>query len=398
MISLYIHIPFCDVKCNYCNFFVIAENEIAKKPELDINKIKSEYITSLKKEIDHRYDKQEDHQIKTIYFWWGTPSSIWADGLINIIDHIYKKRDCEFIEEISIELNPNPFTEILALVKKISKKYETACGRMRFSFGVQSLDDEVLKLAGRQYVANNIKWFARELQKIKMSHNIYNFDMICFGSKLKKINIEWLEDWINSYMADSRSLYLLELFPGSQRHNQLHNIDQIKDPKLIKLINPDDNAIMDEYSQFHTMLIDAWYGRYEVSNRALPSAQSIHNTVYRTMQSYIWIWASASGFVNNTRYTNTTNIREYIKWNRKDEAKDIILSTKDILFETVMLWLRTDMGVKDLSKYNEVLRKDYLNYIDSLTENELAVFEDDRLRLTNNWMNVANRIISELLV
>ena len=81
--------------------------------------------------------------------------------------------------------------------------------------------------------------------------------MICFGSKLKKINIEWLEDWINSYMADSRSLYLLELFPGSQWHNQLHNIDQIKDPKLIKLINPDDNAIMDEYSQFHSMLMDA---------------------------------------------------------------------------------------------------------------------------------------------
>lgn len=68
MISLYIHIPFCDVKCNYCNFFVIAEDEIAKNSSLDISKIKSEYIIALKKEIDSWYDRQQDHQVRTIYF------------------------------------------------------------------------------------------------------------------------------------------------------------------------------------------------------------------------------------------------------------------------------------------------------------------------------------------
>ena len=397
MISLYIHIPFCDVKCNYCNFFVIAEDEIAKNPSLDISKIKSEYILSLKKEIDNRYEKQEDRQIRTIYFWWGTPSSIWAEGLIEIIDHIYSKRDCSFIEEISIELNPNPFTEILALVKRISKKYETACGRIRFSFWIQSLDDEVLRLAGRKYVANNIKWFARELQKIKMSHNVYNFDMICFGSKLKKISQEWLEDWMFSSMADSWSIYLLELFPWSQRHNMYHQIDQITDPVLKKLVKLNEDDIMDEYDNYHNILEEASYKRYEVSNWTLPWMQSIHNTVYRTMQPYIWIWASASGFVNNTRYTNTTNIREYVKWNRKDDSKDNILQTKDISYETVMLWLRTDAWVKNLNTYHEVLREDYIDYINNLTVSELAIYEDDKLVLTNGGMNVANRIISELM-
>ncbi len=395
MISLYIHIPFCDVKCNYCNFFVIAEDEIAKNPSLDISKIKSEYITSLKKEIDSWYDRQQDHQVRTIYFGWGTPSSIWADGLIEIIDYIYAKRDCSFIEELSIELNPNPFTETLALVKKISKKYETTCGRVRFSFGIQSLDDDILKLAGRQYVANNIRWFARELQKIKMSHNVYNFDMICFGSKLKKISQDWLEDWIFSNMADSWSIYLLELFPGSKWHNIYH--DQITDPSLAKLVRPDYEKVMDEYDNFHDILQEAGYNRYEVSNWSLPWTQSIHNSIYWTMQPYIWIWASASGFVDNVRYTNTTNIREYIKWNRKDNTKDVVLKNSDIYFESVMLWLRTNTWVKNIGKYSEVLRLDYIDYIYSLTEGGFAIFENDKLVLTKTGMNVANTIISELM-
>lgn len=402
MISLYIHIPFCDTKCDYCNFFVLAEDELVKNPKLDIEKIKSEYIYSLKKEIDHRYNKYSDHQVRTIYIWGGTPSSIGADKLIEIIDYIYANWDCEFIEELSIELNPNPFVKTLELVKKISKKYEKNCPRVRFSFGIQSLDDEILRLAKRQYVANNIKWFARELQKIKMSHNIYNFDMICFGSQLKWIHKDWLEDWIASGMADSRSIYLLELFPWSKRHNIYH--DNIENPTLAKLVKPDENAIMNEYDSYHESLIDNWYIRYEVSNRCRPGAQSIHNTIYRTMQPYIWIGASASGFIDNQRYTNTSNIWEYIKWNYRDDSKDIILTENDIYYETVMLWLRTNSWVKNLSKYSEVLRSDYKDYIYSLTclpdrqaDNNLAIYIDDKLTLTQSWLNVANSIISELM-
>ena len=121
MLSLYIHIPFCDRKCEYCNFFVIARRETSPLGGKDSpnrqDTMIDQYLTSLHNEIDYRVSLMPHEQIKTIYFGGGTPGILSLTQLTSIIDHIRRVRNCEYLEELSIELNPDPFEHTLELVK-----------------------------------------------------------------------------------------------------------------------------------------------------------------------------------------------------------------------------------------------------------------------------------------
>ena len=112
MLSLYIHIPFCDRKCEYCNFFVIARDNPNRQDTMI-----EQYLTALHGEIDYRTSLTSHEQIKTIYFGGGTPGLLSLSQFTGIIDHIRRVRDCQYLEELSIELNPDPFEHTLELVK-----------------------------------------------------------------------------------------------------------------------------------------------------------------------------------------------------------------------------------------------------------------------------------------
>ncbi len=225
MLSLYIHIPFCDQKCKYCSFFVLPEDGVG-----DVERTKQKYFTALLAEIDHQVNLYPQETIRTIHIGGGTPFNLGTERLHALIDHIDAKRGLDDLEVLTIELNPNPLDEVMDFVRHTNKKYQKLF-RLRYSFGIQSFDDEVLEMTGRQYHFNNLPGFFRELQSIKMPNNAYNFDFIAFG-KLKNSSLEkegrgdlwspqklsFFHDRVASRMADSFSLYTLELFPGSHRY------------------------------------------------------------------------------------------------------------------------------------------------------------------------------------
>jgi oxygen-independent coproporphyrinogen-3 oxidase len=440
--SIYIHIPFCNYKCDYCNFFVLQTSH----PNFQKNLI-SEYTQALYKQIDFWNTKLGKQEIKTIYFGGGTPLLIGREEIFKIIDYLIKLRWSEFLEEITIELNPDPFEETLAFIEEISKRYSQA-PRIRFSFGLQTFDDEILEMSGRKYNYNQLKWYLRSLQKIKSAHVCYNFDFISFGTLSEEAKqggrgwneskLEFFEDFVRSQMADSFSIYMLELFPGSKRHSQTGladewnqnipnntNLERIQKSsplfsgpgdKLKQCINPDDEKVMFEYTVLSDIVQSAGYHRYEVSNYALPWKQSIHNMTYRTMWSYLGLWASASGFLKNidggifgletkewesniieaVRYTNITNIHKYIKGNTLDPKKTQIITPYEEAFEKFMLGMRSS-GIEDCSKYADILIDKRKQKLDQYEEVGLCIVDGNKARLTNNGYNVANRIISELL-
>lgn len=419
LVSLYLHFPFCNYKCDYCNFFVLQKNH----PHFQDNLI-DEYMKALHKEIDHRNSALGKQTIKTIYLGWWTPLLVGKDHIFGVIDHIKEIRDIESLEELNIELNPDPFEETLDFIKETGKRYPQF-HRIRFSFGIQTFDDEILKLSGRSYSYNQLKGYLRSLQPIKQANYCYNFDFIAFGSLSQDIlvnNKQWglsrntnkltfFQDFVQSQMADSFSIYMLELFPGSKWHkdnsqfsmNELSSSNwelRIENSKLKQCINPDDDKVMEEYTFLSDIVQSAWYNRYEVSNYALPWKQSIHNMVYRTMQPYLGIGASASGMKAKDwkliRYTNTTILSDYIKWHYRDEKKTSILTNYDILFETFMLGLRSQW-VKNLILYNDILIENVQEKIALYEEEGLLWYHEDNLRLTNEGYNLANRIISELV-
>ncbi len=415
MNSVYIHIPFCNYKCDYCNFFVLQKNH----PNFQVNLI-TEYIQALHREIDHRNSTLWVQKIRTIYIGGGTPLLVGKEALFGIIDHIKGIWWLEEMEELSIELNPDPFEETLDFVRECHKRYEQL-PRIRYSFGIQTFDDEVLKISWRQYSFNQIKWYLRELQTIKQPTMCYNIDFIAFGTLDEKsaLNQGWLwwskrkkeffDSMIVSHAFDSISLYMLELFPWSKRHNQKESSPlpwvDTHSSLLHTCINPDDDAIMEEYTLLSDSIQSAWYRRYEVSNYALPGKQSIHNTVYRTMQPYLWVWASASGLLIDrqtdgqptyTRYTNSTSIHEYIKWSYQDPTKTHVLTEKIVLFESCMTRLRSS-GILDCHLYKDIFvpnREEKLHWYD---QQWLCLFDGKKCTLTNEWYNVANMIISELI-
>ena len=412
MLSLYIHIPFCNQKCKYCSFNIFPVNDIANS-----HKIIDNYISSLEKEIDFYAKYLWSEQIRSIYFWWGTPNKIWAKNIIRIIDKIKDKFNLENLAELSLEFNPYPKEEIYELINILNKKYNWF-SRLRYSFGIQSLDNKLLQESWRE---SSLLWlvdFIRWLRDLKQENNIFNFDFIAFGkfNETRKWNkqlrnentLEFFQNFVNSWLAESFSLYTLELFHWSLRYHQNKNKDMFAD-----------DDIYEEFSLLKDIILDWWYLRYELSNFSKLWLSSIHNRVYREMQNYIWLWVSWSSFLNSDienyqeiikkinpdfdtqnkwiRFTNTQSISEYINWNFIDPKNIQILNEDDYLIEKFFLNLRTDQWLKDINEFKSVLVKNYLDLITKYQNSWFCTLDGQKIKLTDQWMDVFNSIVTDLL-
>lgn len=433
MISLYIHIPFCASKCAYCSFNSLAISQLENSELLITN-----YVEALKKEIDHYAETLTDKDLKTLYFWWGTPSRIGVERIIDIIEYIKIKFNLDDLAELSIELNPYPEEEILNFVKILNKKYDRV-SRLRYSFGIQSFDDDVLKLTGRWYNFSGIVAFLRSLSKLKQDNNVFNFDFIAFGkfqvskSGFKQLRHEFkrefFQKFLASWYADSISLYTLEGINNSTP--PLHG--EGKSPLSTewrgaggevtcpqKYYGTDDD-IMEEFLLLKEMIENEWFMRYEISNFAAAGKASIHNMVYWTMEPYIGLWLSASSFlpmqnvecrmqkifINSElwtlnselwiRWTNTWDIKQYLEWNWVDEKEIQSLNESDIFIEEFFLRLRTREGIADISKFIPLLVPTYESLLETYIKAWLIEFDGTKLRLTDEGMNVYNSIITDLL-
>jgi len=434
MLSLYIHIPFCDRKCWYCSFHVFESGSLKEE-----NSLISSYVNWLMTEIKDRWqklfdEKWEKEEIWTIYIGWGTPPKVWENNLIRIIDQIEDSFSLKYLSELTIECNPEPADEILAMVESMNRRCKTF-PRVRYSLGIQSFDDEILQWSWRGYSFNKVVGFLRELQKLKESNVCYNFDFIAFGKfkQLKNGNsqlwndnkIEFFKRLMKSHVADSVSVYTLELFPGSQWYYERKTLDSLNKTKEIEKKEKlwpysdffgSDDEVYDEFSFLKDMILASGYKRYELSNFALSWKSSIHNRIYREMWNYLWLWTSAASFAKKwsslyacikkdwivdiawwVRWTNTKVVWEYLKGETIAWWTLLELSEKDLLIEHFFLSLRTDFGVRDLSIFASVLVADYEEIVWQLKEQWFVFFDGKKLQLTGMGMDVFNEIVTSLL-
>ena len=412
MISLYVHIPFCQSKCNYCSFVSF--------PIWETSSFLDTYINSLKEEIRTYSKLFKDKEVKTLYFWWGTPNLLWADVLISLIEEIAKNFDLTNLWELSFEFNPYPEEEIYEIIKKIQNRFWKQYPRIRFSFWIQSFDNEVLQLAWRKSLFLWLVDFLRWLQPLKQDNTVFNFDFIAFWkwNKSKKWNrylwtlaaLEFFTDFVNSSFADSFSLYTLELIWNQKWKNKASD----------KLISWEyfwtDDEIYEEFSLLKDIVLDAWYSRYEISNFSLAGKSSIHNRVYWNMENYIWLWLNSASYLNENilngelkkylwiqwngagvRFKNVSTLKEYCLWKYIDGNETQVLSDKDYLIESFFLSLRTDKGIENIKKYESILVDDYESKLNLYKDEHYVDFDWDYLVLTDEGMDVSNIILSELM-
>lgn len=410
MLSLYIHIPFCAQICSYCSFAITAN----QPPE-----IIKEYLAKLHQEIDLYATKYPTSEIKTLYFWGGTPNLIGKEEIKKLIDHVFQVFNCENLAELSIECNPFPETEILDFVRSLNQTYKKL-PRLRFSFGIQSLDNGVLQQANRPYTFPGMVEFLRKLQPLKQDNNVFNFDFIAFGhfNQTKKGNtqlrtqpaLSFFSDFVNAHFADSFSLYTLEF-----SEHQLRNRKKAEFQERWAFGTEDE--IYEEFDILKNILLDAGYLRYEISNFSLLSRSSIHNRVYREMEEYLGLGLGASSFLREKastdsqyekriRYQNTSYLPKYLK----EEFSPIIIEEmpvsfeqgriqegKDFLIEKFFLALRTERGVQDLSAYSSIVVPNYTEKIKLMETQDLVITNGEKLQLTDKGMDCYNRIVTELL-
>ena len=403
MLSLYLHIPFCASKCAYCSF-----NSI---PVDSSNTLIDSYVEVLKKEINHYSEILVDKELKTLYIWWGTPSRIWVERIIDIIEHITENFDLENLAELSIELNPYPEEEVLSFVKTLNKRYPKI-SRLRYSFGIQSFDDDILKMTWRAYTFWGIVEFLRALVQLKQDNNVFNFDFIAFGTfQVSKNGFkqlwhefkrEFFQKFLDSGYVDSISLYTLEGLKNTwDRKEGLDGLWSIPSnpsiPSIQSVWHWTDDEIMEEFLILKDMVENAGFGRYEISNFARASKASIHNMVYRNMEPYIGLWLSAASFFGNKRWTNIANIKQYLEGNWIDKKEVHVLNASDILIEEFFLRLRTREWIADISKFIPLLVPNYESLLEIYTKEGLLVCDWSKLQLTDDGMNVYNSIITDLL-
>ena len=373
--GMYIHIPFCNSKCDYCDFVSYSMDEEAQK----------KYLEALFLEIDSLKDQYLETTFDTLYIGGGTPSIVY-DGFIR---ELSKKLHTSFHfakdTEFTIEINPSSFN------RKKFMEYLQA-GVNRISVGVQCLDSKLLAEQGRIQSMENIEETFNILTDCEYE-NVSSDVLIGLPNQSLESVKETLE-----YLIENRvkhiSVYTLQV----EKHTMLY--DKIKRKKL-KL--PKDKKVNAVYDMAKNILMSEGYIRYEVSNFARPGFQSRHNLKYWTEVDYLGLGVSAHSLIDGYRYYNTKRLDTYIA--NLNEGKSPVYSREYIAQEIareerLMLSLRTTKGI-DLEKFktdfNEDILKTKAAEINKMLEDGQVEIVEGFLRIKDQSFSVLNSIIVELM-
>ena len=372
--SAYIHIPFCQQMCHYCNFVKFFYNE----------KLATEYLYGLEQEINS-YLPADKNKLSTIYIGGGTPTALNTEQLTFLLEMIHKKFDVASLEEFTIEVNPGDIDDEKA---KLLKAY----GINRISFGVQVMDDKMLEQLGRIHrvedVYNTVDLFTK--------NNFTNISLDLIYS-LPHQSVEQFERSLNealSFNLPHYATYSLQIEPRTVFY-QRHKKGQLHRPK------EDDEVKM--YEILKESMRKNGVEQYEISNFAKPDYESKHNLAYWNNDFYYGFGAGASGYLPGERITNLRPLPAYVK-QAKEDGKPILqteeITLKEQIEEEMFLGLRKIKGYRKgdfEKKYGFPLQQLFDSQLAKLKKNGLIEETDELLKLTDSGMLLGN-LVSEAFI
>ncbi|MEO2056436.1 MAG: radical SAM family heme chaperone HemW [Flavobacteriaceae bacterium] len=370
--GIYIHIPFCNKACYYCDFHFSTS---LKNKDL--------FITSILNEIKLRKEELTGESVNTIYFGGGTPTILEIKEINRILNAVYSNFNIVVNPEITIEANPEDLTK--DKIKELSKNFN------RISIGVQSFFNEDLKLMNRSHDSNQAK---KSIELSKLFFNNISIDLI-YGipgltdEKWKK-NI----DLALGYNLQHISAYALTVEPNTILK------------KLIdkgKIDNIDDGVLKRQNQIISVKLNKNKYLNYELSSFALKNYISINNSAYWQRKKYIGLGPSAHSFNGKKRIWNVSNNMKYINSLEKNKLPITIenLTEIDVYNEMVMTGLRTIWGIS-LDDIEKQLGEKFKNYLLDKSkvkiDKRLLVLDKNRLKITSKGRFLSDGIASDLFM
>lgn len=365
-LSIYIHVPFCEKKCDYCDFysFVPANKEQIKQ-----------YTESLNKEIDLYMEEIKTNGIATVFFGGGTPSMLGSKELVPLFLRLrpYLTKDAE----VTMEGNPESVRKLdIAALKKV--------GLNRFSMGVQSASDSLLRVMGR---IHDKKVAVEAFEHLRRGgiENI-NLDFISSVYGETEEDIEESLSLIESLKPEHISLYSLIVEEGTPFYTRYMN----------------ETCDREEEDRRHVHLYERGlrelgYRQYEISNFSKEGFQCRHNLNYWQLGDYLGLGPGASGNLGNIRYVNTIDFNLYrvqVRENKRPIAKRELLSPIDRDNEMTMLGLRLNRGIAlntelpSGGKFQEVYKEEINKNIDD----GLLYIKNHHVILTTKGRDLANRV------
>jgi oxygen-independent coproporphyrinogen-3 oxidase len=366
----YIHIPFCENKCQYCRFASIA----------NINqKWVDTYISHLIWDIQNfkRPDTSISGLLESLYFWWWTPSILPEKHLQSLWEALEKKFWYEKSIEITLETNAKNLTQKNLL---LWEKY----GINRISLGIQTLNTASLEYLKR----DKKEEILQALENIKNSkiQNI-SLDFILWLPYVKpgeiRENIQFLLE--NYHYIQHISVYMLEEYYDIEK-NEKH-FQTITYPPSWKQLWLQEDEYEKEYQDIYYLLQKFWFMRYEISNFAKPWYECKHNQWYWTHSEIVGFWLGSHSFINGKRYAYKDDFWGYYKWEFEYEE---ILNTYDIFLEKVIFWLRTSWLSEDI--YKKLHQKKLKNLVDT----GFLEYQNNLLILTLKGVILIDKILVEI--
>ncbi|PYG89865.1 oxygen-independent coproporphyrinogen-3 oxidase [Ruminiclostridium sufflavum DSM 19573] len=368
--GLYIHVPFCSSKCNYCDF-----NSYAGKLHLA-----EKYFSAVQKEIQLYYNTMKYNLIDSIYIGGGTPSCIKHKYICEILDmcriNFNIAEDCE----ISIESNPGTLD-----IEKLTA-YRSS-GINRISIGLQAYRRSLLKYLGRRHSAEDFI-SSVELAKKAGFCNI-NADII-FG-----IPGQTFEDWTETLRVlvelgvKHISAYSLKIEEGTKFGDMLENGE---------LIPVEDELDREMYHYAVNYFKKNGFKQYEISNFSKEGYICRHNLIYWKCADYLGLGAGAHSLLDGERFSNKCSIESYtgdLERGVKPVEERYRLEYSDRMSEYMFLGLRLNQGVNN-TEFKELFKKDmfflYKESFEELQKNKLIEIQGQNVRLTGLGLDLANQV------
>ncbi len=371
--GLYIHIPFCRVKCIYCDFYSITK----KEDQIPL------FTKCLLKEIDSYKNYAGKWTFDTIFFGGGTPSLLPAKYLEKILQKLHDTFDTSNVHEISLEANPGEAS--LQHLKDIRK-----LGVNRLSMGFQSFDDKILKVLGRLHKSKDC--FKTFKNARKAGFNNINTDMIF---NIPDLSVEnWIKD-LNKLIEldpDHISAYSLTVESSTALFNLVKNK---------RILMPNEKIDVEQFLITKDILLKNDYHQYEISNYSKKEMECKHNLHYWNLDPYLSFGPSAHSYNLKSRWWNHRSLDTYIQNISKKilpiEGNEI-LKKEDNYNEKILNGLRLAKGIK-ISSIKQYHNKNYNTYITKLQNKwDCIDIDNNYIKLINNGMLFVDEISSDMFI
>ena len=373
--AIYVHIPFCEHICHYCDF-----NKVYLK-----NQPVEAYLDSLLEEMRQAQFANPTSYIRTIYIGGGTPTALSAEQLTYLLKGMKRIFTLDQVEEWTVEVNPDS-----AEKDKLQALFQEGVNRL--SIGVQTFDHDLLEIIGRTHRKDSV------LEAVSTAREVgfKNLSIDLMFSLPKQTPASFVDTLRDAFVLDVEhiSAYSLKIeektvFYNRQRKGKLP-------------LPPEEHEVM-MYQDLLDKTVEAGFTQYEISNFAKEGFESKHNLVYWNNESYYGFGAGASGYINGIRYQNIGPVNQYItavKETGEPRLNTHLVTKSEMLEEEMFLGLRKREGIHletFHSKYGFELNVLYQEQIHVLIERNLLEYYEGCLRLTSNGLLLGNEVFEAFL-